>query len=110
MATEQQIRDICGMSATVPSSTVITRWQTLINAMILRFNPSPDDDVADLILTNRIAELYWKMKQANRGPNQAEQRFMIEPLSDAERMMLDTDDYYGSIPMNGTRSTDYARR
>ena len=108
MATEQEIRDICGMSATVPSSTVLTRWQTLIMAMIDRFNPSADADVADLIVTNRIGELFWNMK--NLGTNQPQHKFNIDPLSDAEREMLDTDDYYGSVPMNGQRSTDYARR
>ncbi len=100
MATEKQIREICGMSDTVPSSPVITRWQTLINAMIMRFNPNPDTDVADLIITNRISELYWNMKQ-NRTANA--QKFIIEPLSDAEKEMLDNDDNYGTVPMNGQR-------
>lgn len=110
MATETQIREICGMSATVPSSSVITRWQTLIRAIIYKFNPDPDADVADLIITNRIGLLYWNMKQSSRGPNQAQQKFMIEPLSDAEKSLLDTNQYYGSIPMDGNQTYYNGRR
>jgi len=108
--TETQIRQICGMSTTKPSSAVITRWQLLIDAMITRFNPSPDADLAALIESNRISELWWDMKTSNNTPNQNQQTFIIQPLSDAEREMLDSDDYYGSVPMNGKQDYNTARR
>jgi len=97
MATEQQIRDICGMTSTNPSSIVLTRWITLIEAMINRFNSSVDDE-------------WWNMKQNNREPAQAVQKFLIEPLSDAEKQILDNDEYLGTIPMNGNRAGHYLRR
>jgi len=110
MATEQQIRDICGMTSTNPSSIVLTRWITLIEAMINRFNSSVDDDLSDLVLSNRISVLWWNMKQNNREPAQAVQKFLIEPLSDAEKQILDNDEYLGTIPMNGNRAGHYLRR
>lgn len=100
--TEQQIRDICGMGATNPTSAQITRWQTLIDALITAYNDSPDSSIAAIIEANRIAEIYNKIM--NGAQPTIGTAMAISPLSDSEKeMLLKEDIMVDSIPMNGKR-------
>ena len=98
----QQIRDLCGMSATLPTDAVIERWILLIDAMIEKYQPNPAADIAALIEGNRVAYLYYNMIHKNPKNLQAIQTFNIDPLSAAEKEML-MDTNVDSIAFNGKR-------
>lgn len=103
--TEQQIRDICGMGATNPTSAQITRWQTLIDALITAYNDTPDENVAAIIEANRISEIYRNTLRRN---NVEDGNMMaIKPLTPEEKdMLLKEDVQVDAIPINGKRWSD----
>ncbi len=103
--TEQQIRDMCGMAASTPTSAQITRWQTLVDALILTYNSSPDENIAAIIEANRIGRLWNARKKLSGNDKWKDEAFdYINPLSKEEKELLQTEDIMvDSIPMNGQR-------
>jgi len=82
-----ELRAIAGMSATVPSETVLNHWTSLIRYMILKYNTSPDEDIAKLIEANRVSIIYWNLKH---GSETSELKATIAALSIDEKEMLST--------------------
>jgi len=87
--TVQQIRDLCGMSATVPTDAVIEQWQKLIGSMITQYKSGVGNGIAAVIEGNRISYIYWNMVHNNPKNLQAQQTFPIDPLSQGEKDMID---------------------
>jgi len=106
--TEQQIRDGCGMSATLPTSAVIARWQALTDAMIEAFQPAPTELIAARIELNRCKVLYASLKKSgDKGPQDISSA-QIAPLSPTEKTELDPS-AVDSVPMNGQRYSTWRR-
>jgi len=105
--TNAELRSIAGMSALVPTETVLNHWVSLIRYLISRYESNPDIEAAKIIEANRISTIYWNLKHSGED---AQMKAGIEPLSDAEKELINgIDTGVDSIPINGKRSSEINR-
>lgn len=93
--TTANVRVACGMPAASPPDATIAYWQTLIDAMIDKYCPSPTTTIAAIIEINRLVQIWTnicKNPDLKTGNYDA-----ISPLTDAEKDMLNTTETVTSL-------------
>lgn len=84
--TAANVRLACGMPTATPADATIAYWQTLIDAMIVKYNPAAATAVACIVEMDKLYQAYTNLiKHPDTIPTSV---LLISPLSEEEKEML----------------------